>query len=207
MTSLRLPRGRRLSAVEIRALLMLMSLAVLSCQRDAPAPADPPAPSLAAAGTAALPLGCPGLAEHWREVWAAETPPGLESRRAFAVTRVVAMWGEACGSVAKEPSHDLQPALEELRAARTFTGIEDMARAGGTTTKRLLAASAQDAVLRTRSAYVIAPTGVAECEEALVNAAFCGDDVDKAATKAAAKGKDDGACTALSVLVAKKCPP
>ena len=95
----------------------------------------------------------------------------------------------------------------EIRAVRTFAGVEDTARSGGTTTKRLLAASARDAVLRTRSAYAAAPPGVDECEEALANAAFCGDDVDKAAAKSAASGKDDGACAALSVLLAKKCAP
>jgi hypothetical protein len=186
--------------MKIRAVLLLSAFTILSCRPDAPPPP-------ATAGDAGSALDCPGLAEHWRVVWATETPQGKERRRAYVMTRVLAMWGEACSSVAKEPAQDLAPALEELRAARTFAGIEDIARSGGTTTKRLLAASAQSAVTRTRSAYDAAPTGGDECEEAISGAAFCGDDVDKAAVKSAAAGKEDGACAALSVLLTKKCVP
>lgn len=57
----------------------------------------------------------------------------------------------------------------------------------------------------TKSAYAIAASGVDECEEAIASAAFCGDDVDKASVKSAASGKNDGACAALSALLAKKC--
>jgi hypothetical protein len=115
------------------------------------------------------------------------------------------MWGDACVSIAKEPSADLQPALEELRSVRTFAAIEEAARSSGTPTKRLLARSVQDAAARTKSAYAVAPAGVDECDEAIANAAFCGNDVDKAAVKSAAGSNDDGACAALSVLLAKKC--
>jgi hypothetical protein len=189
----------------LRAILIVLPLAVLACKRDAPAPGEPPAGSSASPGAAGPSAGCSGLAEHWQKVWTSETPPGLERRRAHAVTRAVAMWGDACASITKEPAQDLQPALEELRAARSFAAIEEAARAGGTPTKRLLAKSVMDAAARTKSAYAVAPAGVDECEEAIASAAFCGDDVDKAAVKSAAGGKDDGACAALSVLLAKKC--
>jgi len=187
------------------AILIFLPLSVLACQREAPTPGDPPAGSAASAGAAGPSAGCSGLAEHWRQVWTSETPPGLERRRAHAITRVVAMWGDACASIAKEPAQDLQPALEELRAVRTFAAIEGAAKSGGTPTKRLLAKSLEDAAARTKSAYAVAPAGVDECEEAIASAAFCGDDVDKAAVKSAAGGKDEGACAALSVLLAKKC--
>lgn len=190
--------------MEIRTVLIL-SFALLSCSRDAPLPGEAPAASSATASAAEPALGCPGLAAHWREVWMAETPQGMERRRAHVMTRVLESWAAACGAIAKEPAQDLAPALEELRAIRTFAGIEGMARDGGTTTRRLLARSVQDAVARSKSAYAVASTGVDECDEAIASAAFCGDDVDRAAVKAAAGDNDDGACTALSVLLAKKC--
>jgi hypothetical protein len=184
---------------------ILIVLPLVACQRDAPAPGEPlPGPS-ASAGAAGPSSGCPGLAEHWRQVWTSETPPGLERRRAHAITRVVEVWGDACASIAKEPAQDLQPALEALRAARTFAAIGELAKSSGTPTKQTLAKSIEDAAARTKSAYAVAPAGVDDCEEAIANAAFCGDDVDKAAVKSAAGSKDEGACVALSVLVAKKC--
>jgi hypothetical protein len=192
-------------AAALRTILIFLPLAVLACQRDAPAPGERPAGSSASAGAAGPSSGCSGLAEHWRQVWTSETPPGLERRRTHAITRVVAMWGDACAAIAKEPAQDLQPALDELRAVRTFAAIEEAARSNGTPTKRQLARSIQDAAARTKSAYAVAPAGVDECEEAIASAAFCGDEVDKAAVKSAAGGKDDGACAALSVLLTKKC--
>jgi hypothetical protein len=181
---------------------MFLPLMVVACQRDAPAPGEPAAGSSASAGPSS---GCSGLAEHWRKVWTTETPPGLERRRSHAITRVVAMWGDACASIAKEPPQALQPALDDLRAAGSFAAIDEAARASGTPTKRLLAKSVQEAAARTKSAYAVAPAGVDECEEAIAKAAFCGDDVDKAAVKSAAGGNNDGACAALSVLLEKKC--
>jgi hypothetical protein len=188
------------SATTLRAILIFLTLMVLACKGDAPG--EPPAGSSASAGPSS---GCSGLAEHWKKVWTSETPPGLEPRRPHAIPRVVAMWGDACASIAREPPQDLQPALDELRAASTFAAIEEAARASGTPTKRLLAKSVQEAAARTKSAYAVAPSGVDECEEAIAKAAFCGDDVDKAAVKSAAGGKNDGACAALSVLLEKKC--
>ena len=195
--------GRR--STPIRAILIVLPLAALACERGAPAPGEPPPGPSASAGAAGPSAGCSGLAEHWRQVWTSETPPGLERRRGHASTRALAMWGDACAAIAKEPSQDLQPALEELRAVRTFAAIEEAARSGGTPTKRLLVKSVQDAAARTKSAYAVGPAGIDECEEAIAYAAFCGDDVDKASVKSAAGGKNDGACVALTVLLAKKC--
>src|SRR5689334_6447796 len=139
----------------IRAVLILLSLAVLSCGRDAPTSGGNPAASSSTAGAA----GCPGLAEHWREVWTAEAPKGLERRRGQVTTRVTAMWADACSSVKKEPAQDLSSALTELRTVRTFAAIESLPASGGTATKQALVKSIQDAVVRTKSADAIAPSG------------------------------------------------
>lgn len=193
------------SAAALRAILIVLPLAVLACKGDAPAPGEARPGSSASAGASGASAGCSGLAEHWRQVWTSETPAGLERRRGYAATRAVAMWGDSCAAVAKEPPQDLQAALDELRAARTFAAIEEAARSGGSPAKQQLAKSIQDAAARTKSAYAVGPAGVDECEEAIASAAFCGDEVDKAAVKSAAGGKNDGACAALSVLLAKKC--
>ena len=155
----------------LRAILIFLPLAVLACQRDAPAPGERSTGPSASVGAAGPSAGCSGLAEHWRQVWTSETPPGLERRRGHAITRVVAAWGDACAAINKEPAQDLQPALEELQAVRTFAAIDEAARSSGTPTKRLLAKSIQDAVTRTKSAYAVAPApaGVDECEEAIAN--------------------------------------
>ena len=203
----RLPRAaaswpdRSIRATLFVLVIMLLPLAVLACKGDAPG--GPAAGS--SAGVSAAGPGCPGLADHWRQVWKSEAPPGLERRRSQAASHAVAMWGDACASIAKEPAQDLQPALADLKAARTFAAIEEAARSGGSPTKQQLAKSLVDAAARTKSADAIAPSGVDECEEAIASAAFCGDDVDKASVKSAAAGKNDGACAALSVLLAKKC--
>jgi hypothetical protein len=191
-------------AMPIRTVLILLLLAALSCGCDAPASKGHVAGS-SSAGAAGTAAGCPGLGEHWREVWTAEAAPGLERRRTYVITRVTAMWANACASVAKEPAEDLSPVLTELRAVRNFAGIEGLSQSGGTATKQKLVKSAQEAVIRTKSAYAVAASGVDDCEEAIASAAFCGDDVDKASVKSAASGKDEGACVALSALLAKKC--
>src|SRR5262245_47350752 len=102
-----------MNRVNGRAALILLSLPLLSCRPDAPGEAS--ASASATAGASGRARGCADLAEHWREVWAAETPSGLMRRRAYVVTRVVTMWGAACGSIAKEPAQDLPPVIEELR--------------------------------------------------------------------------------------------
>ena len=188
--------------MSIRAFLIVLSLAALSCDRDAPSAGGGPAGS---ASAAAVGSACTSLAEHWREVWTAEAPPGLDRRRMFVITRVAAAWADACASVAKEPAPDLARALDDLRAVKTFAAIEGSPKSGGSAAKQALVKSAQESVARTKSAFVIPPSGVDECEEAIAGAAFCGDDVDKASVKSAAKDKNDGACAALSVLLTKKC--
>lgn len=65
--------------------------------------------------------------------------------------------------------------------------------------------AAQGAVEKTELAFAAPPSGATDCEDALVAAAFCGDEVDKASVRSAAKSKDEGACAALDVLLAKKC--
>lgn len=192
-----------LFAMLIPTRFVLLPLAILSWGCDTPASSGNSAASSSAASASAP--ACPGLSEHWRDVWTAESPPSLDRRRAHVITRVNAMWAGACASLAKEPAQDLAPVLAELKAARTFAGIEGLSPSGGTASKQKLVQCAQDALVRTKSAYAIAASGVDECEEAIASAAFCGDDVDKASVKSAASGKNDGACAALSALLAKKC--
>jgi hypothetical protein len=115
-----------------------------------------------------------------------------------------ASWTRACAEVVAAP-----PSAADIDVVRGLKSFAALKAADAASSKGALAAlikAAQSAAINTEQALDAAPpSGVVECEDALVDAAFCGDDVDKASVKSAAKGKDDGACTALGVLLAKKC--
>ena len=180
---------------------LLALLAVLACGCDAPAPAQGGAASSA---TASARSGCAGLAAHWREVWAAEGRPGLERRARHAADAASASWTRACAEVATAPPSPAD--LDAMRGIKSFTALEAADTASNTGSRTALIKAARGAAIKTKLAFDAAPpSGVVECEDALVDAAFCGDDVDKASVRSAAKGKDEGACTALGVLLAKKC--
>jgi hypothetical protein len=96
--------------------------------------------------------------------------------------------------------------LEVMQGIKSFAALKAMDTAASKGALAVLLKTAQGSALKTELAFAAAPSsGVVECEDALVGAAFCGDEVDKAAVKSAAKGKDDGVCAALEVLLAKKC--
>jgi hypothetical protein len=179
-------------------------LAVLACGCDAPASSRGAAASSTAAGAASAPSGCAGLAAHWRDVWAAAGRPGLERRASHAADRAAAAWSRACAEVAAAPPSAAD--MDVIRGIKSFAALKAMDAASSKGSLAPLVKAAQSAAITTEQAFDAAPpSGVVECEDALVDAAFCGDDVDRASVKSAAKGKDDGACTALGVLLAKKC--
>lgn len=179
-------------------------LAVLSCGCDAPAPASGVAASSTTAGAASAPSGCASLTAHWRDVWAAEARPGLERRSSRAGEAAAAAWTRACAEVAAAPPSAAD--VEVMKGIKSFAALKAMDAASSKGALAALLKAAQSSASKTELALGATPaSGVIECEDALVDAAFCGDDVDKASVKAAAKGKDDGACTALGVLLAKKC--
>jgi hypothetical protein len=93
-----------------------------------------------------------------------------------------------------------------MRGLKSFAALKGADTASSKGSMAALVKVAQSSAMKTEQAFDAAPaSGVVECEDAIVDAAFCGDDVDKASVKSAAKGKDEGACTALGVLLAKKC--
>lgn len=184
----------------MKALFIVPILAVLASGCDAPSKG---AGASGATTGAPAPPTCAGLAEHWRTVWTAEPRPGMEMRARRAAELSVAAWARACAEagVSSPPPAD----IEHIRGIRSLADLKAMDAAS----KGALAGplkAAQGSVLKTEAAFAAAPaSGVAECEYALADAAFCGDDVDRAAIKSAATGKDEGACTALGVLLTKKC--
>src|SRR5690349_8780898 len=91
---------RSLRLVKVMSVLPL--LGVLSCGCDAPSGPQGAATS-STAGAAATPQGCASLAAHWREVWAAESKPGMERRARRAADLAVADWSRGCAEVAAAP--------------------------------------------------------------------------------------------------------
>jgi hypothetical protein len=179
-------------------------LAVLSCGCDTP-PQGAGASSTTA-GAAAAPQGCAGLAAHWRKVWEGEGRPGLERRAQRAAERAVAAWSRGCAEVAAAPPSPAD--IERMQGIKSFAALKAMDAGASKGALAVLLKVMQDAAVKTELAFAAAPSsGVVECEDALADAAFCGDDVDRASVKAAAKEKNDGACAALEVLLAKKCAP
>lgn len=185
-------------------MFLVSVLAVLACGCDAPTSAQGVAGSSTTAGGTSAPSGCTGLAAHWREVWAAEGRPGLERRALRAADAAIASWMRACAEATTAPPSAAD--IEVMRGVKSFAALKAVDTASSKGSLAALVKAAQSAATRTELAFDAAPSsGVVECEDAFVDAAFCGDDVDKASVKAAAKGKDEGACTALGVLLAKKC--
>jgi hypothetical protein len=183
---------------------IVLFLAVLSCGCDAPAPAQGAGASSSTAGAAAAPRDCAGLAAHWREVWVSEGRPGLERRARRAAELTVAAWTRGCAEVAAAPPSAVD--IESMRGIKSFAALKAMDTTASKGALAALLETAQGSALKTERAFAAAPSsGVVECEDALVDAEFCGDDVDRASVKAAAKGNDDGACAALQALLAKKC--
>jgi hypothetical protein len=188
----------------VKVISLVPLLAVLSCGRDAPAPAQGTVASSTTAGAAVAPHDCAGLGAHWREVWATEGRPGLERRARRAAELAVTAWTRGCAEVAAAPPKAAD--IEVIQRIKSFASLKAMDAAASKGALAVLLKTAQGSALKTELAFGAAPSsGVVECEDALVDAAFCGDEVDKAAVKSAAKGKDDGACAALGVLLAKKC--
>jgi hypothetical protein len=186
----------------VKLLHIVSLLAVLSCGCDA-SPQGAGASSTTA-GAAAASSSCAGLAAHWRDVWTAEGRPGLERRTHRATELAVTAWTRACAEVAAVPPSAAD--IETMRGIKRFADLKAMDAAASKGTLAVLLKAVQSAALETDLAFTAAPSsGVVECEEALVDAELCGDDVDKASVKAAAKEKNDGACAALEVLLAKKC--
>lgn len=194
---------RSLRAVKVMLLVSLLAvLAVLAGGCEAPTSGQGVAPSSTTAGPASAQNGCAGLAAHWREVWAAEGRPGLERRTRRAADAAAASWTRACSAAAPPSAAD----IEVMRGIKSFAALKGMSTASSQGALATLIEAAQSAATKTELAFDAAPSsGVVECEDALVDAAFCGDDVDRASVKSAAKGKDEGSCTALGVLLAKKC--
>lgn len=130
----------------------------------------------------------------------------MDRRARRATDLASAAWTRACAEVAASPPSSAD--LEALRGIKSFTALKAMdAGAKGGAAAALIKA-AQGSAEKTRLAFEAAPaSGVTECEDAIADASFCGDDVDKASVRSAAKGKDDSACAALQVLLAKKCGP
>ena len=113
-------------------------------------------------------------------------------------------WTRGCSEVAAVPPSAVD--IETLQGIKRFADLKAMDAAASKGTLAVLLKAVQGAALKTELAFAAAPSsGVVECEDALVDAEFCGDPVDKASVKAAAKEKNDGACAALEVLLAKKC--
>lgn len=194
-------RGVGSRAVKVMSLLPL--LAVLSCGCDAPAPAQGAGASSATAFAAAT-HDCAGLGAHWREVWAIEGRPGLERRSRRGAELAVDAFTRGCAEVAATPPSAAD--LEVMQGIKSFAALKAMDPATSKGALAVLLKTAQGSARKTELAFAAAPSsGVDECEDALVDATFCGDEVDKAAVRSAAKGKDDGACAALGVLLAKKC--
>jgi hypothetical protein len=177
----------------VKVTTLVPILAVLACGCDSRAPA--PGAGASSSTAAAASRDCAGLGAHWREVWTGEGRPGLERRARRAGELAAAAWARGCAEVAATPPSAAD--LERMQAIKSFAALEAM---DATASKGALAAllrTAQDSALKTKRAFAAAPSsGVVE---------FCGDDVDRASVKSAAKGKDDGACAALQVLLAKKC--
>lgn len=176
-------------------------LAVLSSGCDAPPRAVGAASTTAGA---AAQQDCPGLAAHWRKVWEGEGRPGLERRARRAAEHAVTAWTRGCTEVAATPPSPAD--IERMQGIKSFAVLKAVDTAASKDALAVLLKTAQDSAVKTELAFDAAPaSGVVECEDALADAAFCGDDVDKASVKAAAKEKNDGACAALEVLLAKKC--
>ncbi len=175
-------------------------LAVLSCGCDAPSQGA--SSTTASAATAAR--DCAGLADHWRVVWASEGRPGMERRAHRAADLAVTAWTRGCIEVKAAPPSAAD--IEIMRGIKGFAALKAMDAGASKGALAVLLKAMQGAALKTELAFAAAPSsGVVECEDALVDAELCGDEVDKASVKAAAKEKNDGACAALEVLLAKKC--
>jgi hypothetical protein len=188
----------------VKVMFLVSLVAALACGCDAPTPTQGVAASSTTAGAASGTNGCAGLTAHWRDVWAAEGRPGLERRARHAADVAADSWTRACTEVNTAPPSAAD--IEVMRGIKSFAVLKAADTAPGKGSLAALLKAAQSSAIKTELAFDAAPSsGVVECEDALVDAAFCGDDVDKASVKAAAKGKDDGACTALGALLAKKC--
>lgn len=180
--------------------LHIVSLvAVLSCGCDAPSGVTG-----ASSTTASTSRDCAGLSAHWREVWTGERRPGLERRAQHASDLAATSWTRACTAVASAPLSAVD--IESVRGIKSFAALKAMDAAGNKGALAALLKIMQGAAVKTEVAFAAVPaSGIVECEDAIVDAEFCGDDVDRASVKAAAKEKNDGACAALEVLLVKKC--
>lgn len=193
--------GSWLRSLHVVKLLHIVSLlAVFSCGCDAPSQGA----SSTTASTAMASQDCGGLAAHWRDVWASEGRPGMERRAHRAADFTVTAWTRGCAESAAAPPSAAD--IKILLGIQRFAALKAMDAGASKGALAMLLRTVQGAALKTELAFAAAPSsGVVECEDALVDAEFCGDDVDKASVKAAAKEKNDGACAALEVLLAKKC--
>lgn len=186
----------------MKPLLLLLLVSLLAADLTA-CDAQTPARKSTASSETAVSANCIGLEAHWRRVWAAEERPGFERRGRQGADLAIAVWKRRCAEVTAQSLSALE--LEQIRAVRSWAALKviDATTKGGVS---VLIKTAKDSAEKTEAALRAAPaSGVVECEDAIVAAAFCGDAVDRAAVRSAAKGKDDGACAALGVLLSKKC--
>ncbi len=203
----------RVKTSPMRPVLAVAVLAIGCSDRlhTDPGPAPPattgPVPALtvsAAATSAAKPMDCTVLAEHWRSVWTTEARAGIERRARKAADYASQQWIRECNKQAPAAA-----VLEDLRKLRTFSAIGAEPQTGGEI-RRLLLVTVQGISLRSQLAYALPTSGVDECEDAFVDAAFCGGaaDADKRIKTVGgfADKKDGAACAAYVATLASQCP-